>query len=154
MCWDAINIHWSNLKNDRSPFAPHIRSYMHSHVHSHVLGHALNYVLDHALNHVSPYRPFIWSFWISLFIYVSRTSEPFMKSGILKIFFSFSEFLFRFGVSEKPSFWSKFHATADLARENHSKAWGQNIWRTILIEIFITVYDRIRFPGYDDLWKT
>ena len=87
MCWNAINIHWNNLKNDRSPFALHIHSYMHSHVRSHVFDHALSYVFDHAFNYVSLYRPFIWSIWFFLLFMSAEPQSLFWDSGFWKIFF-------------------------------------------------------------------
>ena len=92
MCWNAINIHWDNLKNDRSSFAPHIRSYMHSHVRSHVLGHALSYVFGHALSHVSPYRLFIWSIWFFFLSMSVEPQNPFWNSEFWKKNFFFQNF--------------------------------------------------------------
>ena len=69
MCWNAINIHWNNLKNDHSLFALHIRSYMHSHVLSYQFFDIINLVFFFI--HFNLIRDFFLFMIRSLFLFIS-----------------------------------------------------------------------------------
>ena len=84
------------------------------------------------------------------FIYVSQTSEPFLKFEILKKFFFFRIF-FPIRNFEKKKFLIRISCYGCFCTRKPQQNMRSEYVKTILIEIFITVHDRIRFSKYDDL---